>query len=174
MFTRTAINFNEYFWTPYSFLVLVIIGLIESFLTFKSLSKKSYQKIGKPILLVCLIANVFSFFLEYYFFAFFNGGHRILVWIPWVKIIGQSQLFLYLISFPIIFSVTILSEFIVVLFLLKNEFKWNEILKATFKANFISTIALVVVFNVGVFNLINGEQEGYLDDIMPEISRSAH
>src|ERR1044072_2564140 len=169
MFSKTAINFNEYFWTSYSFFVLILICLFESFLAYKFLSHKSSQKLVKRITLTYLIANVVSFFSEYYLSVFLNGGHRTLVWIPWVKIIGQFQLSFYLISFPIIFLFTILSEFIVAFIFLKSKFKWNEILKTTFKVNFISTIVLIVVFNCILFNVINGQEEGFFDDILPDI-----
>ena len=174
MFSKTAINFNNYFWTPYSFFVLLLIGLLEGFLAYKFLSKKISQKLGKQIILTYFIANVLSFFSEYYLSIFLNGGHRILVWIPWVKIIGQFQLSLYLISFPIIFSFTILSEFIIAFIILKNKFKWTEILTTTFKVNFISTVILIVVFNCLLFNIITGQEEGFFDDILPEIPQISH
>lgn len=174
MFSKTAINFNDYFWTPYSFFVLALIGLLEGFLAYKFLSNNSSPKLFKRITLIYLIANIASFFSEYYLSVFLNGGYRTLVWIPWVKIIGHFQLSLYLISFPITFLFSILIEFIIAFIILNNKFKWNEILKTTFKVNFISTILLIIVFNCILFNVINGQEEGYFDDILPGIPLSTH
>jgi len=169
VFNRTAVNFNDYLWTPYSILVLIVVFLIESILAYKLFLHQSSRKFVRQITLAYFIANVASFFSEYYLSIALNGGHRTLVWIPWVKIIGRFQLPLYLASFPIIFLFTILIEFIVALIFLKNNFKLNAILKITFKINLISTAILIIVFNCILFNLINGQEEGFFDDILPQI-----
>ncbi len=166
MFEETAVNFNHYFWTPYPFIVLIFIALFESFIAFKFLSGKTAFS---RITLTFVVANVLSFFLEYYLFLFLNGGHRTLVWIPWVKIIKGYDLFMYLISFPIIFLISICSEFFIADILLNGEYKWRQVFKVTFRVNFISTLLLIIIFNVIVFNIIKGEEEGYFDDPLPEI-----
>lgn len=169
MFTKTAINFNQYFWTPYPFLILTVIGLFESYLAYYFFSKKSPGKVVTQIMLACLVANVTSLFLEYYLSVFLNGGNRILVWVPWVKILDHSQSAIYLISFPVIFLFTVLSEFIVAFLFLKSKFKWNEILKTTFKVNLISTMLLIIIINCFLFSVIKGQAEGIIDDAIPEI-----
>ncbi|SFQ55978.1 hypothetical protein [Parafilimonas terrae] len=167
VFTKTAINFNNYVGTPYPYFILILVALFESFLAYKFLSKASSQKLFRQIVLTYLIANVVSFFSEYYLSIFLNGGHRTLVWIPWVKIIGQFQISLYLISFPIIFLFTVLSEFIIAFVFLKKKFKWTEILKTAFKTNLISTLLLIIIFNCILFNILKGQEEsGIIDDII--------
>lgn len=167
VYTKTAINFNDYACTPYPYIILILIIVFESFLAYNFLSEKSSHKVFGLITLTYLIANFVSFFSELYLSIFLNGGHRILVWIPWVKIIGQFQLSLYLISFPIIFSFTILSEFIVAFIFLHKKFKWNEVLKTTFKVNLLSTLLLIIVFNCVLFNIIKGQEEaGIIDDVI--------
>lgn len=174
MFTKTAINFNDYFWMPCSFFILLLVGLLESFLAYKFLSHKSSQKLVKRITLTCLVANVASFFSEYYLSVFLNSGNRILVWVPWVKIIGPSQFPLYLVSFLIVFLFTFLSEFIIYFVFLKSKFKGLVILKTTFKVNLITTIILIIIFNCILFNVINGQAEGFFDDILPAIPPISH
>jgi hypothetical protein len=169
MFERTAINFNDYFWTPYPFIMLLLITLFESFLAFKFLSPQGNKAQFIRIAVAFLFANIVSFFLEYFFFAFLNGGHRILIWIPWVKIINTFNLFLYLISFPVIFLFTILSEYFIAFVFLRKKYQWKKILKTIFFVNLISTILLIIIFNCIVFNIIKGEEEGIFDQIIPEL-----
>lgn len=149
----------------------MLIALLESVLAFKFLSQKSSSSSFKYIMVTAGISNLVSFFMEYYLFIFLNGGHRTLVWIPWVKIIGTSEITIYLISFPIIFMLTVLIEFIISAFLLKKKYKWKQVLKAIFLTNLISTIVLIVIFNCIVFNKIKGQEEGSWDSILPQIEK---
>lgn len=166
-YTKTAINFNNYVSTPYPYLILILTAVFESILANKFLSGKSSQKLVGRITLTYLTANFVSFVSEYYLSIFLNGGNRTLVWIPWVKVIGQFQISLYLLCFPIIFSFTILSESIITFILLNKKFKWSDILKTTFKVNLISTLVLIILLNCILFNIINGHEEyGIVDDVI--------
>ncbi len=171
MFNQTAINFNEYFWTPYSFAVLILIGLMESLLFYKYLPDNSAIITFRHVLFIVVLNNVASFFAAYYLSIFLNGGHRTLVWIPWVKIISNYDIILYLISFPIVFVFTVLSEFLFAATLLKRKYHWRQIFKSVFLTNLISTLFLIFVFNCIVFNIVKGQEEGYWDDFLPEIEK---
>src|SRR3954462_8876278 len=99
MFVKTAISFGHYFWSPYSFVVLALVSFAEAFLFYRFLPANSGTSTFNRILLAVLVGNTTSFLCEYYLSVFLNGGYRVLVWIPWVKIIGGWDLHAYLISF---------------------------------------------------------------------------
>ena len=90
-----------------------------------------------------------------------------LVWIPWVKIIGTKDLLNYMLSFPLIFIVTLLVESSINWLLLKRYFTSSKILKTTLWTNLISLAILIIVFNFVVFNFIRGEAVGTIDDYLP-------
>jgi hypothetical protein len=167
-FVRTAVRFNQYFWTPYPFVALVLIILFECFLFYKFLSPQNSSNSFGKIFLTLIAANTTSFFGEYYLSIFFNQGYTILVWVPWVKVIGSFELKMYLISFPIIFVSTALIEFIICLLFLRRKYQTSKILISVFLTNLISTTALILIFNCIVFNFIKGGDCGYWVHFLPE------
>jgi len=150
------INFNEYFWTPYSFIILIIIGVFEGAIASKIIKDKLFNT---RIILAILISNIIGYFAQYYFSILLNGGYHLFVWIPWIKIIREYDLFDYIISFPLILTVTILIESFCNWIILRKFYKGRLILKTTFWINIMSWIILIIVINCIVFNVIEGQKE---------------
>ena len=151
------IDFVNYYWTPYPFIILFIIGLIEGIIASKLLSGKSFNR---RILLTILLANVIGYFGESGLSIILNGGYRMFVWIPWVKLLNNKDLLNYLLSFPIIFTFTILFEFPISWIFLRKEYHWKKILLSIVRINIISWIIIIIVVNCIIFNLIKGLPEG--------------
>lgn len=162
------VSFRQYFWTPLPFLFLLIIALFEGCIASRILQREVFNK---HIIITFLISNITGYFIEYFLSVFLNGGYTLLVWMPWVKIIGHKDLFVYAISFPLIFIVTLLVEGLMNWLLLRRSYTLTKISIATFWTNFISLIILIVTFNCIVFNIIKGEEIGTFktfDDYLPE------
>jgi len=160
------INFNQYFWTPYPFIILSLIVLIKGFVASRIIQKSIFVK---QIVLTILISSVTSYVLEYLFSLVLNDGFNLLVWIPWVKVIERIVFFDYLISFPLIFIGTFLIESLVNWILLRKKYNWKVIIKTTFLLDMITIILLVITINFIAFNLIDGRKERMLIDELPAI-----
>lgn len=158
------ITFREYFWTPLPFLFLLIVALIEGCIASKFLKKGAFIR---RVIIAVFISNITGYFLEYFLSVILNAGHIMLVWIPWVKIIGTKDLLNYMLSFPLIFIVTLLVESSINWLLLKRYFASSKILKTTLWTNLISLLILIIVFNFVIFNIIRGEAVGTIDDYLP-------
>jgi hypothetical protein len=137
----------------YPFFILILISILKAFLSCKFFNQ---PKQNKKIFFTVITASVIGYFTEYFLSYALNGGYTILVWIPWVKLIGKFELQNYLISFPAIFLFTFLIESLVNLIFLKRYFKWNLILKSTFWIDLIMFIILIVGINCILFNNIKG------------------
>ncbi len=160
------ISFREYFWTPLPFLFLLIIAFFEGCIASRLLKR---EKFNKYIITAFLISNITGYFIEYFLSIFVNGGNIMLVWIPWVKIIGPQDLFNYLISFPLIFIMTLLIEGSMNWLLLSSSYPLPTIFKVTLRANFVSLLILIVIFNCIIFNFIKGQENlRPTDDFLPE------
>lgn len=163
------VSFRQYFWTPLPFIFLLLIALLEGCIASQLLKREVFNK---HIIITFLISNITGYFVEYFLSVLLNGGFTLLVWVPWVKIIGTKDLFVYAISFPIIFIVTLLVEGLMNWLLLTETYSLSKIFKATFLTNFISLIILIVTFNCIVFNIIKGEEIRItlktFDDFLPE------
>ena len=166
MFDAFRIVFTQYFWTPIPFAVLIIVGVVEGVIAGRLLKMKTYNK---RIALTVLLANIISYFIEYLISVLLNGGHIMLVWVPWVKIIGGHDLLDYVISFPFIFIITLIIETFIYGVLLNKYFSWKVIFRTTFMTNLVTFIILIIIFNCIVFNFIKGEEIGSFDGLLPEI-----
>lgn len=160
------ISFREYFWTPLPFLFLLITALLEGCIASRLLKRENFNKY---LITALLISNITGYFIEYFLSVFINGGNIMLVWIPWVKIIGSKDLFNYLISFPLIFIVTLLVEGAMNWLLLSSSYPLSTIFKVTLRTNFVSLLLLIIMFNCIVFNIIKGEENiRPTNDSLPE------
>lgn len=142
--------------------------MLESCLCSFGLEKRYFNK---KILGIVFLSNILGYFLEYLLSKWLNGGHILLVWIPWVRIIGSEDLLNYLISFPLVLITTLLIEISINCFFLKRYFKSKSIVKVTFWANLVSTLILIIVFNCFLFHFINGEEVGQISDIVPLLKK---
>ncbi|CAN5493623.1 hypothetical protein BH11BAC5_BH11BAC5_55050 [soil metagenome] len=162
------ITFRDYFWTAYPFIFLLITAILEGCIASRLLKKVTFDiRIAGAL----IIANIISYFSEYFISIALNGGHVLLVWIPWVKIIGTEDLFNYLISFPLILILTLLFEGLINWILLKRSFTWRQIVKTTAVVNIVTTIILFILFNCIIFNFIEGEPVGTIIDYLPSIKQ---
>lgn len=166
------VTFSHYFWTSIPFIVLLIIALMEGCIASWLLKNKTFNR---QIIIVIIISNAIGYFSEYFLSVLINGGHILLVWIPWVKIIGTIDLIDYILSFPFIYLVTVLVEGSVNWLLLKHNFANKKILKTTIQINLVSFLILVIIFNCVVFNIIKGEEFGNpISPSLPELPASSY
>jgi hypothetical protein len=161
----TRINFSIYFWSWISFGIFFIISLIKIFIFIRYLKLLPFYRIVITITLSSLI----SYFGEYFISLFLNHGNTILVWIPWVKLLDKSELWVYLVSFPFLLAMTIIIESSVNILFLKNLIPWKKILRVTSIADVIILIILIIFVNIIIFNIINGIHEGYSIDLLQRI-----
>lgn len=164
----TRVIFGQYFWSIIPFLVVVAISLLEACIFSMGLAMRL---LNKQFFGILLASNIAGYFLEYFLSLWLNGGHILLVWIPWVRIIGSEDLVNYLVSFPLIFATTLLIEASINWFFLKNSFNGRSIIRLTFWGNLVSLLILILVFNCFLFNFIKGEEVGSLYQMVPEISK---
>jgi NhaP-type Na+/H+ or K+/H+ antiporter len=162
------VTFKNYFWTPFPFIFLLMTAIFEGCIASRLLKKVTFNYL---IVGVIMISNIVGYFVEYFISVALNGGHIMLIWIPWVKIIGKQDLFNYVISFPLILMATLLFEGSINWLLLKRRFTWKQIIKMTALINIVSTIILVILFNGIIFNFIKGEAVGSFIDYLPPIKQ---
>jgi putative flippase GtrA len=154
-------TFNDYITTIYPYIILGLIGLIESFLISYLLKRGFFNY---KVIQSVLIANILSFVIEYVLSYIVSHGDRLFIWIPWMK----TNFFVeYYISFPVILLITILIECIINWILLKSMIKLNQIIKATMIANVITWMILIICINGIAFSKIEGEKERYIIDEIP-------
>lgn len=167
VFVRTAINFGHLFWTPYAFMAMATVAFAEAIIFCKLLAVSRHSKIFRNMLVAMIIANIASFFTEYYLSVFLNGGYRILVWIPWVKVLQAEERSIYFSSFAVIFAATVLIEFVIVAIVLHSRYAILKLLKAIAFTNLISTALLILLFNGVLFRIMKGFDDGYWLDALP-------
>lgn len=149
----TRIIFSDYFWTPVPFIILMSISLLEIFL-FKRFFKA--KELSVSFVLKILASNIIIYFSEYWLSNIINGGHILLVWIPWVKQLDPQDSVNYFLSFPIIFIATFLGETILNTVFFGSKYGLKKICYYTFTINLISTILVIITYNLVIFNFIKG------------------
>ncbi|MDN3655474.1 hypothetical protein QWZ08_07550 [Ferruginibacter paludis] len=162
------VTFKDYFWTPYPFIFLLMTAIFKGCIASRILKKVTFDS---RIVGVIIISSIIGYFIEYFISVALNGGHIMLVWIPWVKIIGTQDLFNYLVSFPLILLATLIIEGSINLLLLKRRSTWKQIVKITTLVNIAAVIILIILFNGIIFNFIKGEPVGTIIDYLPPIKQ---
>lgn len=161
IFETTSISFGEYFWTPIPFILLFGLIIIESYFASRYLKQINFDK---TITTSIIFSSIITFFLEYYLSILMNGGQTIMVYIPWIKILGTTEQFQFISAVIYTFFTTLLIQTLCNYIFLRPYFKLKKILTICLTINIIRTFCLLLIFNFFLFNYIKGFVIGLFDN----------